>query len=70
MADDAVRSLLCIVERESVVFDVEPKGNMNVMKLKKLIKEGINYAILARDLVLWKARMSMTGDNATNSPTG
>jgi hypothetical protein len=63
MADDASRSLLCLIEGESTVFLVEPAGNRYIMELKEFIKEkGIKateHAILAKDLILWKVRMTI-----------
>jgi hypothetical protein len=56
MVDDAPRTLVCLIEGESSLFEVEPTGSMNIIKLKKLIKEeGINttkHAVLAKDLTL------------------
>ena len=74
MADDAVRSLLCIVEGDTELFKVKPTGSTDVLDLKDLIKEkgknGMLGSVHAKDLVLWKVRMSMTSDNITNSPAG
>jgi hypothetical protein len=74
MADDAVRALLCIIEGESSLFRVKPTCNMDIIELKKLIREeGINtaeHAVLAKDLTLWKVRMIMASDSATNSLAG
>jgi hypothetical protein len=74
MADDAVRALLCIIEGESSLFRVKPTGNMDIIELKKLIREeGINTterAVLAKDLILWKVRMTLASDSAANSPVG
>jgi hypothetical protein len=55
MTDNPVRSLVCLIEGESSLFRVEPTGNTDIIALKDLIKEkGINNAILAKDLTLWK----------------
>jgi hypothetical protein len=71
MTDDPVRSLVCLIEGESSLFRVEPTGNTDIIALKDLIKEkGINNVILAKDLTLWKVRMSMTSGDATDSPVG
>jgi hypothetical protein len=74
MADDASRSLLCLIEGESNIFRVEPAGSDDIIALKKLIKEeGINpakHAILAKDLILWKVRMAMARDSTTNFLAG
>lgn len=71
MADDSPRALLCLTEGESSLFRVKPAGNTDIIDLKDLIKEqGINSAlraILAKDLILWKVRMTMVSDNTTNS---
>jgi hypothetical protein len=70
MADDAARFL---IESESAIFPVEPKGDETIMKLKDLIKEkgknGVLHSVDAKDLVLWKVRMSMASSNATDPPT-
>ena len=66
MADDATRALLC---RESVPFRVEPKGSMDIIGLKDLIKEkGINtteHAALAKDLTLWN--FNLEGEDGIGS---
>ena len=75
MASDAPRVLVCLIEGESVAFEVEAAGSMRIMGLKGLIrKEGINPerrdAVLAKDLTLWKVRMTIASDSTTNSPAG
>jgi hypothetical protein len=63
MPDDTSRALVCLIEGESTPFDVELAGNKKIMNLKDLIKEkGINpteHAVLAKDLNLWKVRMTL-----------
>jgi hypothetical protein len=58
MADDAVRSLICLIEGESSLFRVKPTGGMDIIDLKALIKEegknGVLGSVDAKDLVLWK----------------
>jgi hypothetical protein len=39
MADDAPRALICLIQGESVLFRVEPKGSVDIIGLKELIKE-------------------------------
>ncbi len=76
MADDAPRTLVCLIAGESSLFKVRPTGDMDIIELKDLIKEkGINAteharAVLAKDLTLWKVRMTMAcdSDSTTNSP--
>jgi hypothetical protein len=71
MADDAPRTLVCLIAGESSLFKVKPTGRMDISDLKDLImKEGFNATVLAEDLTLWKVRMTMAGDSTTNSPTG
>ena len=73
MADDAVRVLLCLVEGDSSIFEVEPSGTMNIIKLKDLIHgKGFGNAspVLAKDLVLWKVRKSTARYDATEYPAG
>jgi Crinkler effector protein N-terminal domain len=75
MADDALRSLVCLVEGdESLRFIVEPTGSMNIIELKILIKEAGKKSVLsdvdANDLTLWKVRMTMASDSTTKSPAG
>ena len=56
-------TLTCLIEGDSSPFIVEPKEDISIMKLKKLIhEEGINateHAVSAKDLLLWKVRMIM-----------
>ena len=74
MADNIPRTLLCLIEGEDKLFKVRPKGDDDIVDLKDLIKEkGINvaeHAVLAKDLTLWKVRMTMASDSTTNSPAG
>jgi len=75
MANDAPRTLICLIEGDSQPFKVVLNGDKDmVMDLKDQIKEkGINdaeHAVLAKDLTLWKVRMTMASDSTTNSPAG
>ena len=74
MADDTLRTLVCLVSGESSPFKVNPTISMNIMDLKGLIREkGINRvfsSVDAKDLTLWKVRMTMASDDTTNSPAG
>ena len=73
MADDTVRTLLCLIEGDSTWFKVKPTGSMDIVDLRKLIwEEGIkrDSGILAKDLTLWKVRMTMTSDSTTDAPAG
>ena len=71
MSNDSPRALVCLIEGESTLFRVELAGNKVIIALKDLIKEkGINstkHAVLAKDLTLWKVRMTMVSDSTTNS---
>jgi hypothetical protein len=73
MADGVVRSLVCLIEGDTVVFPVESEGNSSIMKLKEDIKEkrknGVLRSVDAVDLILWKVRVSMhrvASDSTTN----
>jgi hypothetical protein len=63
MADDAPPALVCLIAGESSPFIVEPKGNINIMKLKRLIREeGKNRALSdvdAFELTLWRVRRTI-----------
>jgi hypothetical protein len=63
MADDAPRALLCLVQGESVLFRVEPNGSVDIIELKKLIKEKGKNSVFknvdATNLTLWKVRMTL-----------
>lgn len=58
MADDTIHTLWCLVEGESIVFEVTASANASINRLKELIREkGKNGAlgnIDAKDLVLLK----------------
>jgi Crinkler effector protein N-terminal domain len=58
MFDDTARTLWCLVEGDSTVFEVTASANASINRLKELVREkGINVserAILAKDLVLLK----------------
>jgi Crinkler effector protein N-terminal domain len=70
MADDAPRALLCLIAGESVSFIVKPTGSMDIIDLKDLIKEkrknGALSGIVAKDLTLWKVRMTDHGQRQQN----
>jgi len=70
MADDAPRALQCLIEGESLLFKVKPTGSMYIADLKDLIKEKRKNGVLAKDLTLWKVRMTMASDSTTHSPAG
>ena len=56
-------TLTCLIESESSPFIVEPKEDISIMKLKKLIHEEHKNRVLrdvdTADLTLWKVRMIM-----------
>ena len=56
-------ALTCLIEGESSVFRVRPKGNIDMIDLRSLIKEERKNNVLrdvdAADLKLWKVRMIM-----------
>ena len=72
LANDALRGLICLIEGDSSLFIVEPTRSIDIIDLKELIKEkGINtteHAVLAKDLILWKVRLTMASDSTTNPP--
>lgn len=71
MSDDSPRALVCLIEGDSSPFRVELSGNKFIIALKNLIKEeGIDpteHAVFAKDLTLWKVKMTMVSVSATNS---
>jgi hypothetical protein len=74
MADDnATCAIVCLIEGESSSFEVTPSWDATTPTLKRLIrKEGINADrdILAKDLTLWKVRMTTANDSTNKSPVG
>jgi hypothetical protein len=73
MADDATCNIVCLIEGESSSFEVTPTWDTRIRKLKKLIrKDGINADrdVLAKDLTLWKVRMTIASDSTNNSLVG
>jgi prolyl-tRNA editing enzyme YbaK/EbsC (Cys-tRNA(Pro) deacylase) len=56
--NDVVRTLLCLVEGDTTIFQVQAPVDNNVLDLKELVYEkGVGVArgpVLAKDLVLWK----------------
>jgi len=65
MADDAPRTLTCLIEGDSSLFQVNSTGDKNIFNLKKLIweegKRGVLSNVDAKDLILWKVRMIWPG---------
>ena len=75
MADNALRTLLYLIEGEYEPFAVNISGDDNIYNLKDLIREnhkhgGALSSVNAADLTLWKVRMIMASDSTTNSPAG
>ena len=74
MADDHPRTLTCLIEGDSSLFQVNSTGDKNIFNLKKLIweegKRGVLSNVDAKDLTLWKVRMIIASDSTTNSPAG
>jgi Crinkler effector protein N-terminal domain len=74
MADDVHCALHCLIEGDSSLFRVKPTGSVDIMELKELIKEkgknGVLNGVDAKDLTLWKVRMTMASDSTTDSPAG
>ena len=74
MANDDPCNLICLIEGDSSPFMVESTGSMRIMKLKQLVKEnGINtteHTILAKDLILWKVRMTTASGSTNNLSAG
>jgi Crinkler effector protein N-terminal domain len=72
MADVAHRTLTCLIEGESLPFDVEPSGSTAIFKLKELIKnmDGVLKTIDAKNLRLWKVKMTMASNGTTDFPAG
>ena len=74
MANDAPRTLICLIEGDSQPFKVVLNGDDMVVDLKGQIKENGKNGVLsnvdAADLTLWKVRMTMASDSTTNSPAG
>jgi Crinkler effector protein N-terminal domain len=58
MADDAIHTLICLIEGDSSLFPVDPTGNMRICDLQDLIKEenknGVLNGVDPSDLILWK----------------
>jgi len=71
---DNTYTFCCLVEGDNTLFPVIALPTTSVFVLKDLIKgKGINateHAVLAKDLILWKVRMTMASDSITNSPAG
>ena len=59
MADNSPRALVCLSEGGSKPFRVELAGNKDMIDLKDLIKEKRHVRVLAKDLTLWKVRMTL-----------
>jgi hypothetical protein len=62
-------ALVCLIEGESVIFDIMPTVGM-IKRLKVLIKEmgknGVFSNVDAKDLTLWKVGMSIHGQRQHN----
>jgi Crinkler effector protein N-terminal domain len=72
MVEDNYR-IWCLVEGESTMFPVIASRTIPIADLKKLIKEKKNRAlndVAAKDLRLWRVRMTIASDGTTNSPSG
>jgi len=70
MADDAVRSLVCLVEGDSSLFLVKPTRNVPILELKDLIVKNCKIDVDVRAIRIWKVSMSMASDSTTHSPAG
>ena len=74
MADNTPRRLICVIAGESALFRVQPTGSMDIIDLKNLVKEegknGVLHNVDAKDLTLWKVRITMASNSIPNSPTG
>lgn len=70
MADNAVCELWCLVKREDTPFSIAAPPNININKLKELVwekrKNGVLRGIDAVDLVLWKARTSLSPPSSSH----
>ena len=55
---DNVRTPWCLVDGDSMVFDVTAPANVSISRLKELVQKkgdrGILRDVDAKDLVLWK----------------
>jgi hypothetical protein len=64
----------CLVEGEAAIFPVTASPTIPIGELKDLIKEkGKNRAlndVAAKDLRLWRVRMTTASDSTTNCPKG
>ena len=73
MADDAPRTLICLIQGTSTLFKSKPNGSSDIMDLQEMIKKNnSNYlqSVDAGTLTLWKVRMTMASDRTTDSPAG
>ena len=69
MSDTTYR-LWCFVEGDTTLFSVIA-SSISICVLKDLIKEtGVFNGIDAKDLILWKVRMTLANDSTTNSLAG
>jgi Crinkler effector protein N-terminal domain len=63
MAYYAPPALTCLIEGESSLLRVKPTTDIDMVDLKKLIREegknGVLASIDAKELLLWKVRMIM-----------
>jgi hypothetical protein len=73
MSDKTYR-IWCLVGGDTTLFPVIALPTISIGELKDLIKEkgkdGVLNSVDAKDLTLWKARMTMASDSTTDSPPG
>jgi hypothetical protein len=73
MSDKPYR-ILCLIEGDTTIFAVIALPIISIGELKYTIKEkcknGVLHSVLAKDLTLWKVRMTLASDSTTNSPAG
>jgi hypothetical protein len=71
---DETYLIWCLVEGDGTLFPVVDSLRKTVIELKELIKEKCKNGVLknvdAKDLTLWKVRMTMASDSTTDSPAG
>ena len=62
MADDAPRTLICLIQGTSQLFKLKSNGSSDIMDLREMIKkENGNYlqSVDASALTLWKVRLTL-----------
>jgi hypothetical protein len=71
---DETCDILCLIEGDTAIFSVIASPTIPIAELKDLIKEerknGVLKGILAKDLTVWKVRMTRASNSTTNSPAG